>query len=68
MDEQPYGKLKPPYPRETCQAEECGVQLTEETEAYLFTDLDSGKFAVFCGATAAYVETHCADRFKLVML
>ena len=63
-----YGRLVPPYSQTHCQAEECGRELDEEIGAYLFTDLDSNKLVIFCGATATYIDLHRRDRFALVML
>jgi hypothetical protein len=64
-----FGKLVPPFPVDTCASASCpDPVLTEETEAFLFTDMESGKLIVFCGGCAAYVELHRADRWRLVML
>lgn len=64
-----YGKLKPPFPVTRCPSSSCpDPELTEETEAYLFSDLETGKLIVFCGPCAAYVELHRQDRWRLVML
>jgi len=52
-----------------CASSSCAAPvLTEETGAYLFTDLDTGKLIVFCEACAAYVELHRVDRWRLVLL
>lgn len=63
------GRLLPPYGGRThCQATECGRLLDEDVGAYLFTQIETRKLVVFCGATAAYIELHARHRFALVML
>lgn len=67
--ESQFGKLVPPLPVQRCASSNCtDPLLTEETEAYLFTDLDTHKLIVFRGTCANYVELHRADRWRLVML
>lgn len=64
-----YGKLKPPYPVKRCASITCAdPTLTEETGAFLFTDMETQKLIVFCENCAAYVELHRSDRWRLVML
>ncbi len=64
-----YGKLKAPFPVARCASSSCPEPvLSEETEAFLFTDLETGKLIVFCGGCASYVELHRSDRWRLVML
>lgn len=54
-----FGKLVPPFPIDTCASASCpSPLLTEETEAFLFTDVETGKL----------IELHRADRWRLVML
>lgn len=63
------GRLLPPYGGQThCQAAECQRLLDEEVGAYWFTEVETRKWVVFCGATAAYVELHARHRFARVML
>lgn len=62
------GKLVPPYPAKHCAAMDCHVELTEESGAYLFRDIETGKLVVFCEATAGYVELNRSERWKLVAL
>lgn len=63
------GRLVPPFPVDCCASSSCAAPvLTEETGAYLFTDLDTGRLIVFCEACAAYVELHRVDRWRLVLL
>ncbi len=64
-----FGKLVAPFAVERCASNSCPDSvLTEETEAYLFTDLETAKLIVFCGTCAAFVELHRADRWRLVLL
>lgn len=63
-----FGLLVSPYPVDRCAADHCRVELTAETEALLFTNLETGKLTVFCGACALFVELNRRDRFALVML
>lgn len=63
-----YGRIVPPYPRETCQADHCGQKLTEETGAYLHNNLANGKLAVLCGDCSRYAELHCRVWLPLMLL
>lgn len=63
-----YGELRFPIPVERCALDSCACLLTEDTKAFLFRDLQSGKLVVFCEDTARYVELSHRDRFVLVAL
>lgn len=61
------GKIQPPYGGvERCMASHCGQLLSEDTEAYLFTQTSNRKLVVFCGDCAIHVELNCRQRFVLV--
>lgn len=60
------GKLVPPYPRKTCQNASCEKVLADA--AFLFTEVTTQKFVIFCGECALWIELQHHDRFLLVPL
>lgn len=63
------GRLKPPYGgSEYCRNLSCGIALTEETEAYLHKNRESGKLIVFCGECSRQAQLYDSLRLPLVAL
>lgn len=63
------GKLTPPYGGvERCAGANCRVTLTEETEAFLHSNRETGKLVVFCGGCSLLVQMNMSLRFPLVSL
>lgn len=63
-----FGGLVPPYPVKQCAASDCVGDTTFDHGAYLFANVETGKYVTLCTACCEHVELHNPLRFRRVML
>lgn len=69
VNEPEEGRIVPPYPRDTCQADNCGHQkLNQEVGAYLHRNRETGGFVILCGSCSLTAQMNDSLRFPLVPL